>query len=65
MLVGYPLAQQITTTIGAGEIDQYILPVVVLIVLISILPILIEVARGYFERRRNRRLASVGTARDE
>ncbi|WP_433827930.1 VTT domain-containing protein [Actinoplanes sp. CA-015351] len=47
ILIGYLLAQQIYDAIG-DKIDHYILPVVVLIVLISVLPILIEILR---ERR--------------
>ncbi|MDI6102873.1 DedA family protein [Actinoplanes sp. NEAU-A12] len=44
LLVGYLLAQQIYDAIGE-KIDRYILPVVVLIVLISVLPIFIEILR--------------------
>jgi membrane-associated protein len=47
LLVGYLLARQIYDAIG-DSIDHYILPVVALIVLISVLPILIEILR---ERR--------------
>jgi len=51
ILIGYLLAQQIYDAIG-DKIDHYILPVVALIVLISILPILIEMLR---ERRAKKR----------
>jgi len=51
ILIGYLLAQQIYDTIG-DQIDHYILPVVALIVLISVLPILIEMLR---ERRAKKR----------
>jgi membrane-associated protein len=44
LLVGYLLARQIYEAIG-DRIDHYILPVVALIVLISVLPILIEMLR--------------------
>ncbi|HEV7963193.1 MAG TPA: VTT domain-containing protein [Actinoplanes sp.] len=47
LLVGYLLAQKIYDAIG-DKIDHYILPVVALIVLISVLPIVIEMIR---ERR--------------
>jgi membrane-associated protein len=50
ILIGYLLAQQIYDAIG-DKIDRYILPVVVLIVLISVLPIIIEMLR---ERRAKR-----------
>jgi membrane-associated protein len=44
LLIGYALAKQIYNAIG-DKIDHYILPVVVVIVLISALPILIEMLR--------------------
>ncbi|MEU8230337.1 VTT domain-containing protein [Actinoplanes sp. NPDC048967] len=44
ILVGYLLAQQIFDAIG-DKIDRYILPVVAVIVLISVLPIIIEMLR--------------------
>ncbi|WP_307872715.1 DedA family protein [Paractinoplanes ovalisporus] len=47
IIIGHSLAQQIYDAIG-DHIDRYILPVVALIVLISLLPIIIEVLR---ERR--------------
>ena len=47
IIVGHALAQQIYDAIG-DHIDRYILPVVVLIVLVSMLPIFIEIVR---ERR--------------
>ncbi|MGA5305525.1 DedA family protein [Nucisporomicrobium flavum] len=56
ILLGYLLAQKIYDTIG-DKIDRYILPVVALIVLISVLPILIEVLR---ERRAKKRGITLG-----
>ena len=56
ILIGYLLAQQIYDAIG-DKIDHYILPVVVLIVLISILPILIEMLR---ERKAKKKAAATG-----
>jgi len=47
LILGHTLAQQIYDAIG-DKIDHYILPVVALIILISLLPILIEIIR---ERR--------------
>lgn len=47
LLIGYLLAERIFAAVGE-HIDRYILPVVALIVLISVLPILIEIIR---ERR--------------
>ena len=47
LIVGHSLAQQIYDAIG-DKIDRYLLPVVLLIILISVLPILIEIIR---ERR--------------
>jgi membrane-associated protein len=51
LIIGHSLAQQIYDAIG-DKIDHYILPVVAVIVLISILPILIEIVR---ERRAKKR----------
>ncbi|MEV6842139.1 DedA family protein [Actinoplanes sp. NPDC051411] len=51
LIIGHSLAQQIYDAIG-DKIDHYILPVVALIVLISLLPILIEIIR---ERRAKKR----------
>ena len=44
LLIGHALAQQIYDAVG-DKIDRYILPVVFVIVLISLLPILIEIIR--------------------
>ena len=51
LLVGYLLAKQIYEPIGE-KIDTYILPVVFVIVLISVMPILIEMVRGWRAKRR-------------
>ncbi|WP_067494133.1 DedA family protein [Actinoplanes sp. TFC3] len=56
LLIGYLLAQQIYDAIG-DKIDHYILPVVFVIVLISILPILIEMLR---ERKAKKRALAEG-----
>ena len=48
LLVGYALAKQLSEV---PNVDKYILPAVALIVLISILPILIEIYRGWRARR--------------
>src|SRR3954453_8809854 len=56
LIIGHALAQQIYDAIG-DKIDHYILPVVALIVLISVLPILIEILR---ERRAKRNGAGSG-----
>lgn len=55
ILAGYLLAERITSVIPPEEIDKYILPVVMLIILISVLPIFIEIMR---ERRNKRREAA-------
>ncbi|HEX5598268.1 MAG TPA: DedA family protein [Micromonosporaceae bacterium] len=55
MIVGYLFADQIYQAVG-DSIDKYILPVVVLIILVSVSPILIEVIR---ERRAKRKTAAV------
>ncbi|GAA4463494.1 DedA family protein [Phytohabitans houttuyneae] len=55
ILGGYFLADSIYDAVG-DHIDRYILPVVALIVLISVLPIFIEIIR---ERRARRRAAAI------
>jgi membrane-associated protein len=60
ILVGYLLAQQIYDAIG-DKIDHYILPVVALIVLISVLPIIIEMLR---ERKAKKKAAETGQAEE-
>lgn len=54
LLIGYLLARQIYDAIG-DSIDHYILPVVALVVVISLLPILIEILR---ERRAQKKVAA-------
>jgi membrane-associated protein len=54
ILAGYLLADQITKVIDPADIDHYILPVVAVIVLISVLPIFIEILRD----RRHRKAAA-------
>jgi membrane-associated protein len=55
ILVGYLLAKKITDVIPADKIDTYLLPVVALIVVISLIPIFVEMARSRRERRRAER----------
>jgi membrane-associated protein len=52
LLAGYYLAKQILKLIPGDKIDIYILPAVVVIVLISLIPILVEVLRTRRETRR-------------
>jgi membrane-associated protein len=63
ILAGWGLARQITNVIPAEKIDSYIIPVTLLIVVLSAIPIMIEVGRGYAGRRRSR--ATATTRRDE
>jgi membrane-associated protein len=51
LLVGYFLARKITDWIPAEKLDAYLLPVIALIVLVSALPILVEIFRGWRARR--------------
>ncbi|MFG1607235.1 DedA family protein [Actinoplanes sp. NPDC049265] len=60
LLIGYLLADSIYKAIG-DHIDRYILPVVALIVLISVLPIAIEMIR---ERKAKQRKAAEGAGED-
>jgi membrane-associated protein len=57
ILGGYFLAAQIIKVINPADIDKYILPVVALIVLISVIPIIIEILRDRRHRRRSAVLA--------
>jgi membrane-associated protein len=61
ILIGYLLAEQIYAAIG-DKIDRYILPVVVLIVLISVLPILIEILRERKAKKHGLKTADPATA---
>ena len=54
LLIGYSVARQITRYIPAEKIDTYLLPVIVLIVLVSALPIFIEIWRTRREAKRTR-----------
>ena len=58
LLAGWALAKKITDWIPPEKIDSYIVPVTLLIVVVSALPILIEGGRGYAERRRTRATAA-------
>jgi membrane-associated protein len=48
LLVGYLLAERLA---GVPNIDRYILPAVAVIILISVMPILIEIYRGWRAKR--------------
>ena len=52
LLAGWGLARQIRNSIPPEKIDTYLLPAVVVIVLVSALPIFIEVVRDRLARRR-------------
>jgi membrane-associated protein len=54
ILIGWSLAKQITDVIPADKIDAYLLPAVVVIVLISAIPIFVEIYRNWRDRRRSR-----------
>ncbi|MEU4216638.1 DedA family protein [Actinoplanes sp. NPDC026623] len=61
ILLGYLLADQIYQAVG-DKIDRYILPVVALIVLISVLPILIEILRERKAKKKAQAAAGAATA---
>jgi membrane-associated protein len=63
ILAGWALARKITDWIPPAKIDSFIIPVTLLIVVISAIPIMIEVGRGYTNRRRSR--ATATTRHDE
>jgi membrane-associated protein len=52
LLAGYAMAKKIDSLIPPEKIDTYLLPFVALIVLISAMPIFLEIWRGYRARRR-------------
>jgi membrane-associated protein len=54
ILAGWALSKQIRDALPDGQVDKYILPAVALIILISVLPIFIEILR----ERRHKRLAA-------
>jgi membrane-associated protein len=55
LLVGYLVAERLTTLVPDGQIDRYLLPLVAVIILISATPIFIEIYRGWREKRRGAR----------
>jgi membrane-associated protein len=58
LLAGWGLARKITDWIPPDKIDTYIIPVTLLIVVISAIPIMVEVGRGYRDRRHTRAAAA-------
>jgi membrane-associated protein len=54
ILIGYFIARKITEYIPANKLDTYLAPVIILIVLISAIPIFVEIGRN---RRQSRRAA--------
>lgn len=52
LLAGHLLARQITDRIPPDKIDNYLLPVIILIVLIAALPLIIDIVRKRRVRRR-------------
>jgi membrane-associated protein len=57
ILAGYLPARKLRDTIGATNIDKYLLPVVAVIVLLSLLPIGFEILHARRERAAERRAA--------
>jgi membrane-associated protein len=51
LLAGYLPAKKLRDTIGAANIDKYLLPVVVVIVLLSLIPVFVEVLRNRRQAR--------------
>jgi membrane-associated protein len=64
ILAGWGLAHKITDWIPPEKIDTYIIPVTLLIVFVSAIPIMVEVGRGYAERRRTRAHAATASRDD-
>jgi membrane-associated protein len=53
LLVGYFLARKILDLIPADKIDTYLVPVILVIVLISLIPVFVEMIRNRRERKRH------------
>ena len=58
LLIGYFVARQITAVIPPDKLDAYLLPIVLLIVLISAMPIFVEIWRNWREKRRERAMGA-------
>jgi membrane-associated protein len=56
ILAGYLLADQITNVMEPEDIDKYILPVVFVIVLLSLIPVFVEMYRVRRDKRREKAL---------
>ena len=52
LLIGYFVSKKITEVIPADKIDQYLVPVVILIAFVSAIPIFVEVIRNWREKKR-------------
>ena len=60
LLAGYYLAKQIIAVIPPDKIDVYMLPAIVVIILISMIPIFVEIVRDRRGRRRSEVPSEVG-----
>jgi membrane-associated protein len=65
ILAGYFAAKKIIEYIPAEKIDTYLLPAIVLIVLISATPILVEIWRGRRDARKRRAASETGAENAE
>lgn len=54
LLAGHGLAKQITNVVPANKIDNYLLPVIILIVAIAAIPLFVDILRRRQEKRRAR-----------
>ncbi|UWZ40827.1 VTT domain-containing protein [Dactylosporangium roseum] len=64
IFIGWALAKQIRELIPPEKIDTYLLPAVLFIVLLSAMPIFIEIFRGWRERRRGHAAAAAPGAQE-
>lgn len=62
LLVGWALAKKVVESLPDGEVDKYILPVTALIVLVSAMPIFIEIVREWRARRNGKSAGASATA---
>jgi membrane-associated protein len=60
LLAGYFLAQRLRDSVGATNIDKYLLPTVAVIVVLSVIPIGLEILRARRDNRRRNNNEMVG-----
>jgi membrane-associated protein len=65
LLAGYLSARKLRDTVGSANIDKYILPAVAVIVVISVIPIFVEILRTRRDLRRRNEASPLSDAEAE